>query len=284
MALAPSGLLGDASHSLYYWPVDAAPEIGSMRIVRNVGYVKRRKRVAKWSALLGLTLLIAVFVLALNPRYLLFAYAMLFGGFILFNSGMQQVGKWSRNPRNDVALDMRLSGLSDKYALIHYAQLGKRTVEHMLLHPGGVLVITARELPGRIVARKGRWRKKGVGIGRLFGMSGPQLGNPVYETTQSIATVEAHLAAHQLQVDVSGVVVFVSPLVNLEVEDPTYPALKIEELADFVWELPADASVRQNERDALLEALAIGERLEVSGQRKNRRPVKSRRPVKKRAA
>ncbi len=255
-----------------------------MRIVRNVGYVKRRKRVAKWSALLGLTLLIAVFVLALNPRYLLFAYAMLFGGFILFNSGMQQVGKWNRSPRNDVALDSRLSGFSDKYALIHYAQLGKRTVEHMLLHPGGVLVLTAREVPGRIVVRKGRWRKKGVGLARLFGMSGPQLGNPAYETAQSIAAVEQHLAANQLQVDVSGVVVFVSPLVDLDVKDPAYPVLKIDELADFIRELPEDASLRQSEREALLAALARGEQLEVSGQRKNRRPVKSRRPVKKRAA
>lgn len=255
-----------------------------MRIVRNVGYVKRRKRVAKWSALLGLTLLIAVFVLALNPRYLLFAYAMLFGGFILFNTGMQQVGKWNRNPRNDVALDARLSGLSDKYTLIHYAQLGKRTVEHLLLHPGGVLVITAREVPGRVIVRKGRWRKKGAGLGRLFVMSGPQLGNPVFETTQNITAVEEHLAARQLQVDVSGAVVFVSPLVNLDVEEPAYPALTIEDLPDFIRDLPVDASLRPNERETLVEALAIGELLEVSGQRKNRRPVKSRRPVKKRAA
>jgi hypothetical protein len=255
-----------------------------MRVVRNVGYIKRRRRLAGWSAFFGFVLLASTFFLVLSPRLIAFAYALLFTGFILFNFGMQQVGKWRRNPRNDVLLDERLKSLSDKYTLIHYATFGRRAVEHMLIHPGGVLVLTARELPGEIVSRNNRWRRKGLGLTRLFGLSGPQLGNPSYETRQSVATVEGQLTAAQLEVEVEGAIAFLNPSVQLDVENSDYPALPADELAEFVSTLPPDDSLRPNERQALVETLAKGEQLEVTDQKSARRPVRTKRPVKKRAA
>lgn len=251
-----------------------------MRIVRNIGHVKRRKRIARWSAVGGFLILGSTFALAFVPEFLLVAYALLFGGFVLFNFGMQQVGKWSRSPRNDQLLDARLASLSDKYTLIHYARLGKRVVEHLLVHPGGVLVLTARETPGLIQARGNRWRKRGGGLMRLFAFSGPQLGNPALETTQAIAAVGAYLAEHQLEVDVSGAIVFVSPYAELDVEEPEYPTLKLEELPTFVRSLEPDVSIGADDREALLALLGQGEELETTGAARTRRPVK----VKRRAA
>ena len=255
-----------------------------MRVIRNTGYIKRRKRLAGWSAFFGFVLLASTFFLVLSPRLIVFAYALLFTGFILFNFGMQQVGKWRRNPRNDVLLDERLKHLSDKYTLIHYATFGRKAVEHMLIHPGGVLVLTARELPGEIVAHGNRWRRKGLGLTRLFGLSGPQLGNPSYETRQSIATVEGQLTNAQLEVDIEGAITFLNPTVRLDADDTDYPALTADELAEFVRTLPPDASLKPTERQAVVDALAKGEQLEVSEQKVARRPVRTKRPVKKRAA
>ena len=82
---------------------------------------------------------------------------------------MQQVGKWNRAQRNDVILDALLKDLGERYSLIHYPRIGKRTVEHALVHPGGILAITARDLPGGVAYREGRWRKVGQGISRFFG-------------------------------------------------------------------------------------------------------------------
>ena len=254
-----------------------------MRIVRNIGHVKRRKRLAKWGAFLGFLLLMGAIALPyLYPRFFAYAYLALLAGFLVFNVGMQQLGKWTnapRNPRNDLLLDGLLAEFGDRYALVHYPALGKRVVEHLLVHPGGVLVLTARELSGSILARGTRWRKRGFGLRRLFGLSGPQLGNPVYETQQGIVAAEAHLAAAQIEVDVQGAVVFLGPLVELEVDQPAVPALRGTELADFVRALPADASLRPAERQALVEALSKGDELEFLGQQRTRR-----RPVKRRAA
>lgn len=254
-----------------------------MRIVRNVGYVQRRKKAARLSALVGFLLLSGTFFIALRPGLLLLAYSLLFGGFILFNMGMQQVGKWSRTPRNDQMIDQHLSGLSERYALIHYAQVGKRVVEHLLVHPGGIVVITAKELPGDIVGKRGRWRKGGGGLRRVFGFSGPQIGQPSVETQQGIAAVEAALAEAQLEVDVTGAIVFLNPRAELNVSEPDFPVIYGDELPQFVRDLPEDESLRATDRQALIDLLSKGEQLEVTGGTPTRRRPVRKRPVRKKA-
>jgi hypothetical protein len=258
-----------------------------MRLVRNIGYVKKRKRFARLSSLFGFIFLAAtfplVFIWGQSSNLVVIAYVFLFLGFILFNMGMQQLGKWSntpRHPRNDLALDAKLQLLPDKYVLIHYARLGKRVVEHLLIHPGGVLVITAKDYPGKVVVEGNRWRRKGLGLTRMFGMSGPQLGNPGIETEQGIAMVEETLKAGQLEVDVEGVIVFTSELVDLEIDEPVYPTIRLEDLPGFARSLEIDPSLRAVDRDGLSALLGKGEELELQEVRRTRRPVK----VKRRAA
>ena len=76
-----------------------------MRIIRHNGYIDSRKRRARWIAFLGFLMLTSTLWIALNPSMLIPAYIAMFIGFVIFNMGMQQVAKWSRNPRNDQFLD-----------------------------------------------------------------------------------------------------------------------------------------------------------------------------------
>ena len=254
-----------------------------MRVVRNIGYVRQRKRRARWSALLGFLLLLSVSVIWFYPRFILFAYAVLFLGYVVFSYGMQQMGKWNRNPRNDNILDERLKTLPDKFTLIHYGTAGGKVIEHMLVYPGGVLALTARAVPGGVTGRGSRWRKQGFGLTRLFG-SGPALGNPSYETQQSVAAIEQALEAAQLEVDVEGAIVFVNPQVRLDAEDTDYPAMVVDALPGFVRSLPADTTFKPAERQQVIDVLSSGVELEAPERAKTRRPVRTRRPVKKKAA
>jgi hypothetical protein len=254
-----------------------------MRIVRNIGHVRRRKRLARWSALVGFLMLASTFALVFVPQFVAIAYVLLLFGFVLFNIGMQQLGKWSHNARHqrdDLALDEKLASLSDRFTLLHYVKVGKEIIEHLLIYPGGVLVITTRDLPGRIQARGNRWKRKGVGALRLFGLSGPQLGNPSFDLERSLAALDKRLAEAQMQVETSGVIVFTSSLVDLDVEDTDYPALELSELPEVVRHLELDPTFKTPERDALIALLATGEELERTEPSSTRRPVK----VKRRAA
>jgi hypothetical protein len=251
-----------------------------MRIIRNVEYVRRRKRIARLASLIGFLLLGSTFLLIFKPDLVLMAYAILFLGFIVFNFGMQQLGKWSRSPRNDEALDARLRSLPDaKYTLIHYPRVGKRVVEHVLVHPGGVLAMTARELAGNVSVKDKRWRKTGGGFTRFFAMSGPQLGNPTADLEQDVEALETLISEQELEVDIYGAVVFLNDRVELEAEDPAYPALKGDLLVPFINAMEPDDHFRQADREALVAALSSGAGFEIEAAKSTRRPVRVKRRV-----
>lgn len=248
-----------------------------MRIIRHNGYIDSRKRRARWIAFLGFLMLTSTLWIALNPSMLIPAYIAMFIGFIVFNLGMQQVAKWSRNPRTDQFLDALLRDkLSDKYVLLHYAPIGSRKAEHLLLHPGGLLAIAMRDLDGTIVERGMRWTRKGLGLRRLFSFSGPQLGNPSMETEAAIKEVEQYLAERQSEFDVTGCIVFFNPEVELDIEEPVFPVLHGDELPLFVRDLEPDPSISRAETEALLDPLSEGEKVEVPEVHTRRRPVRRR--------
>ena len=248
-----------------------------MKIVRHDAYIAKRKRWSLLLAILGFLMLTGTLFLALNPQRILLSYSLMLGGFILFNVGMQQVGRWSRNPRNDQVLDFQLKSLPDRYTLVHYADVGGKRIDHILVHPGGVLSIVAREVEGTIEQVGNRWRKTGLGIRRLFAFSGPQLGNPSAEAESSINSVEKFLTEKAMDVDVDGAIVFLHPKAELSIVDPDFPVLHVDELPAFVSALPLEQDLTSRERDALV-ALLRGADVPVE-----ERKIARRRPVRRRA-
>ncbi len=247
-----------------------------MKIVRHDAYIKKRKRWSIVIAVLGFLMLTGTLFMALNPRLVAISYGLMLGGFILFNIGMQQVGRWSRNPRNDQVLDFQLKSLPDRYTLIHYPDVGGKRLDHILVHPGGLVTVIAKEVEGQIEQKGKRWRKLGLGLKRLFAFSGPQLGNPSAEADVSIATLEKFLSEKQMDVDVDGAIVFLHPQAELSITDPDYPVLHVDELPSFVTSLPADQELSSHERETLVALLRGAEVPVVERKVARRRPVRRR--------
>jgi len=252
-----------------------------MQIVRHTQYIKEQKRKGRLLAVFGFLLLTGSLFVAWFPELLLFAYIAMLAGFVMFNIGMQLVGKWSRNPRNDQIFDHRMKGLNSRYTLIHYPRVGKKVVEHLLVHPGGLLVMTARELDGKVSQVRSSWKKTGGLFRRLFSFSGPQLGNPSFETDASMQRIQTYLQENQLEVDVLGAVVFLNPRIDLEIQEPDFPVLHGEEMEDFVRDLPVDESFTDAEKARVIALFSEGAQVEsASAEQASRRP----RPVKRVAA
>ena len=251
-----------------------------MKVYRDLDYVKKRKRAAVATALGGVALLGASYYLVFTGGQseirAVFAYIPLLAGIIIFHLGMQQVGKWNRAQRNDVIIDALLKDLGERYSLIHYARVGKRTVEHALIYPGGVLTITARELPGGVAYRDGRWRKIKQGFSRFFGMGGAFLGNPSADAANDVKAVSGTLAENDMDADVDAVVAFINPRVTLEVEEPEFPVTNGEGLASYIASLPAQPPLQPAERQRLVEVLTAEGTFEVPQAAPTRRPVKRR--------
>lgn len=247
-----------------------------MKVYRDLDYVRKRKRIAALSSIGGIALLGSAFWLAsaAGQSGVFIAYVPLLAGTVLFHLGMQQVGKWNRPQRNDVVLDSLLKELGDRYALIHYAKVGKRTVEHSLVYPGGILAITTRELPGQVAYQNGRWRKIGQGLTRFFGMGGAFLGNPTSDAAADVQALNQRLADETLEADVDAVVSFINPEVKLDVAEPEYPVTNGDGLRPYIAALPSDSSLQSGERQRLVEILTRDGNFEVPVSTPTRRPVK----------
>ena len=247
-----------------------------MRVIRNVGHVRQQKSRAKWLTLGGFVLFLSGFALVGLSENVLLAYGTLIPAYVLFIAGMQQLGKWAntvRRPRGDLLLDESLKHLPDRYTLIHYAKSGKVVLEHVLLYPGGALLIVLRDVAGRIELKRRRFRRKANPLARMLGASGPPLGQPDHELDQATSALSAFLKERQSEIEVSGVVIFTAPDHELIEEDPEIDAIGIADLPDYVRVLDTDPTFKQQERDQIAAALTSGEGFERNEAVRTRRPV-----------
>lgn len=249
-----------------------------MKVYRDLTYVTKRKRIATLAAISGVALLGAAFWLAAGSGQtgVIVAYVPLLIGTVVFHLGMQQVGKWNRAQRNDVILDGLLKDLGDRFALVHYARVGKRVVEHSLVYPGGVIGIVARDLPGKVAYEQGRWRKVGQGISRFLGMGGAFLGNPTQDAANDTVALNHLLGELELEEDADAVIAFLNPRIELDVKEPDFPVTNGEGLKPFLSSLPADARLKTSDRDRIVEALTAGGDFEAPQVVQKPRPVKRR--------
>lgn len=215
-----------------------------MLVARNLAQVQANKRLSRLKVLGGILLFLVGAPISFlgNFSFLLVAYVAVIIGFILFNSGLQGIAKWGRKVRNDQLVDQELRRLSDRYTLIHYPRIGNRTLDHVLVHETGLLVMSTKEVLGRVEVRGTKYRKPGQSaIGRFIGMGGPQLGQPPMENGLDRKALLEALAAEAAargwptDVPVDGLVVFIAPRLVLNADDAADPpAVKLTELLGWV--------------------------------------------------
>ena len=239
-----------------------------MLVARNLEQVQSNKRLSRLKVLGGILLFLVGAPISFlgNLTFLLVAYTAVIIGFVFFNSGLQGIAKWGRKVRNDQLVDQELRRLSDRYTLIHYPRIGNRTLDHVLVHETGLLVMTTKEVIGRVEVRGTKYRKPGQSvIGRFIGMGGPQLGQPPVENGLDRKALLELLAAEAAErnwptdVPADGLIVFVAPRLVLNADDAADPpAVKLAELLGWVQShtrgmpivLPND--VRQEMADFLI--------------------------------
>jgi hypothetical protein len=215
----------------------------------------------------GLLLLGGSWLLTLvYPDLFFIALTGLVFGFFFFNGGMQQLAKWARRPRADVVIDEELRSLNDRYTLIHYPDIPGRRPEHILILPTGLMVMTTREMVGRMSVKGRSWRKLGNPLGRFLMLSTPQLGNPTVESEEQVNALRAFIEAENLpaHVTIEGVVVFVADNVEVEIDEPTLPVLHVTELLTHIRASSGDVTIGGKEREQLVAALSRGEDLETN--------------------
>jgi len=212
-----------------------------MQIVRDEALIARRKKIGQITSLVGLGILIGGMAFTwLAPNWdvpvQLALYAPMLAllvGFILSSIGMYYVNNWGRSPRPDEVLDSSLKGLGREYKLYHFAL----PTPHLLLTPGGPLVLVIKTEGGEYTEKGGKWKQR-FSAARLLSFMGREgLGNPTREADYQVGRMRNFLLKYAPELEetpISAAIVFLADKVVLNVGETDVPVLRAAKLKGFL--------------------------------------------------
>ena len=210
-----------------------------MKIITNEALIQRNARIARYSGLGGLVVLLGgMYFLFAQPEQFTLIWIMVLLGFMFSQIGIYFTNRWGRRPRPDEVLSQALKGLDHNYSLYHYPRKGPTS--HLLVGPAGVWALIPRYQRGTITYERGRWKQKGGGLGlaymKFFGQEG--LGRPDLEVRAEVESVTRFLEKHLGEGEVPPVqvaLVFTNDKAVIgEVEEAPVPTLLPKKLKEHI--------------------------------------------------
>lgn len=183
----------------------------------------------------GLLLLLASVLIPLFvPTLTTVASITLIAGLGISMLGIYYANRWVRKPRPEERLSQELKGLGDAYILYNYPKL---PIDHIILTPGGIVVLETVNLSGTFQYRDGKW-KESMTIGRAFRLIVEEhLGNPTRSAKDAAEYLRRRLKVRSetlADVPIKPVVVFTHPAVHLDVKSSPVPVCEVEKLRKLV--------------------------------------------------
>ena len=120
--------------------------------------------------------------------------------------------------------------LSDDYYLINdlYFHDGGGDIDHMVLGPNGVFVLETKNWSGRIICSGDDWQRPGK----------RKVGSPSRQAKRNALRgkriIDSSQALRSLDLWVKGIVVFANSHCQLQINNPTVPILKLQQLPNYI--------------------------------------------------
>ena len=209
-----------------------------MQIISDEKFIARRKRIGDFGILAGFAVLgIAAIVSCTIQLPIPVMQTILVGcagvGMLLFFAGSYYGNKFTGPLAHYEVLPKTLKGLDRRYALLLY----KLPAPYVLLGPDGLTVLVVRSQAGEVSYADGKWRhRQRSKFWRELGGQ-ERVGQPHIEVEYRIERIRRYLEKNltHLEVPVHGIVVFVHPDIELNMEkDPPVPTLKVRELKAWI--------------------------------------------------
>jgi Nuclease-related domain len=227
-----------------------------MRLTTNAKLIERQSKLARYATFGGLAILLGSLITSFMSSTfpIAVAYGLLFVGFLLAYIGAVLANKYIKEPRADQALEKALKGFDNKNHLYNLVL----PVPHVLLTPNGVIVFKVKPQDGQVSCHGETWRRP-FQLSRLFGGMGQEgLGNPAADLRADIAKLKEWLANkidHAANIPIDGYVVFTDPHVELSVEEPAMPVVRVGELKDSMRKSKRSAAIAPELYNQLQNAL-----------------------------
>ncbi len=164
-------------------------------------------------------------------------------GFILASIGSYFINRFARRrwpesklvERPDEVLERSMKGFDDKTAYYTYSL----PPNYAVVGPAGIQIFAVRSDKGKVVVNGDKWREP-FNFRRIFTVFAREgVGNPRTEIEEQAKKLRELLAASDdaellASVPIEGAAVFLNPQVQLEVENPSVPALRGDQVKDYL--------------------------------------------------
>ncbi len=202
-----------------------------MQVFVNEAFLAKRAKIARWGSIIGLAVLVlGLFVVGTNVTL---SYVFLIVGFICATVASFIMYQYVREPRADQVIAKALRQVDRRYSLYSYYLPS----DNVILSHHGITVVIPRMQKGRVWYDGKRWHHK-AGFSKVKQFFGePGVGRPELDVAQDIRTMQKWLAKRGMEdVPVNGLVVFVNPEIELELDNPPVPVVQPDNVADFFKE------------------------------------------------
>ncbi len=203
-----------------------------MQSVVNQEFLDKRGKYARWGSYIGFAALFIGLITAL--RQPLLSYLFLLIGLLAASFGSYMSNRYVREPRPDQRLAEAMENLDKRYVLYNYYLPS----DHVVFSHHGFTVLEPRPHEGEVIYRDGRWKHK-AGFRKILQFFGePALGKPDQDLERQVEWVQEFVEQipSEEEIAVHGAIVFTHPNVELDLEDLDIPAVKLDELPEFMKE------------------------------------------------
>jgi hypothetical protein len=213
-----------------------------MKIITNEEFIQRRVKIARWTGLIGMGVLLLGLLASFNQQYFYWSLPALVIGFVMANVSSFNANRYLKGPRPDQVLAKVLRGFDNNYRLFSYTA----PIPFVLLTPSRVYALTIKLQDGLIRRQGKRWRRE-FSLRRFFFFFGEEaLGNPPREARAEAGRLSRALVKvlGEDAPPVEPLVVFTHPNARLEgVPDPQgeeadVPALTGNDLKKYLRAQP----------------------------------------------
>jgi len=153
--------------------------------------------------------------------------------------------QYKKGKSGETLVEENLQKLSDDYYLINDVMLpgSYGNIDHIILGPNGIFVIESKNYDGKIICNGDEWHRHyegGLTIsvrGRPYWKLGKDydIGSPSKQVKRKAIKLKQFIQkTFKKTIWVEGIVVFTNPNAKLELNNPTVPVLKVEEVYNFI--------------------------------------------------
>ena len=230
-----------------------------MKIYRNLTQIKKKETNGRRFSLGGLAILFVGLLASFVPSWISpeqpiqpgiigflqqywswISFAALAIGFMLASIGSYYINRFARRrwpgsrlfERPDEVLERAMKGFDDKYS--YFAM--SLPVGYALAGPNGITVFAVRSDKGRVVVNGDKWREP-FSFGRIFTIFAREgVGNPAADLEDQKQKIRQLLGqtTDDPQAPIEGVAIFLNQEIQLDLTNPTVPALRADQLKDYV--------------------------------------------------